>query len=126
MFDSLTAAALADQLSRDIENGRVQRLGLISRQAIWLEIFARRRRSYLVASAENQASAVYLTDTEPVGDRQLVTPLLLLLRKYARSGRVVSVQQPPLERVITLTFCRMLSREWALTSPEGVRIRLSR
>ena len=104
MFDSLTAAALADQLSRDIESGRVQRLGLISRQAIWFEIYARRRRSYLVASAENQASAVYLTDTEPVGDRQLVTPLLLLLRKYARSGRVVSVQQPPLERVITLTF----------------------
>jgi predicted ribosome quality control (RQC) complex YloA/Tae2 family protein len=104
MFDSLTAAALADQLSRDIENGRVQRLGLISRQAIWFEIYASRRRSYLVASAENQASAVYLTDSEPVGDRQLVTPLLLLLRKYARGGRVVSVQQPPLERVITLTF----------------------
>ena len=75
MFDSLTAAALADQLSRDIESGRVQRLGLISRQAIWFEIYASRRRSYLVASAENQASAVYLTDTEPVGDRQLVTPL---------------------------------------------------
>jgi predicted ribosome quality control (RQC) complex YloA/Tae2 family protein len=104
MFDSLTAAALADQLSRDIENGRVQRLGLISRQAVWFEIYANRRRSYLVASAENQAPAVYLTDTEPVGDRQLVTPLLLLLRKYVRGGRVVAIQQPPLERVITLTF----------------------
>jgi len=104
MFDSLTAAALADQLSRDIENGRVQRLGLISRQAVWFEIYANRRRSYLVASAENQAPAVYLTDSEPVGDRQLVTPLLLLLRKYARGGRIVSIQQPPLERVVTLTF----------------------
>jgi serine/threonine protein kinase len=27
-------------------------------------------------------------------------------------------------RVITLTFCRMLKREWALTNPEGVRIEL--
>jgi len=104
MFDSLTTAALADQLSQQIENGRVQQLGLISRQAVWFEIYASRRRSYLIASAENQAPAVYLTDTEPVWDRQLVTPLLLLLRKYARGGRVISVQQPPLERIITLTF----------------------
>jgi Domain of unknown function (DUF4185) len=29
-------------------------------------------------------------------------------------------------RVITLTFCRILTREWALTSPEAVRIELSR
>ncbi len=27
-------------------------------------------------------------------------------------------------RVITLTFCRMLKRDWALTSPEGVRVEL--
>ena len=110
MFDALTAAALTDQLSRDIEFGRVQQVGLISRQAVWFEIFANRRRAYLVASAENQASAVYLTDKEPVSDRQLVTPLLLLLRKYARSGRVVAVQQPHLERVISLTFTAPRSR----------------
>lgn len=29
-------------------------------------------------------------------------------------------------RVITLSFCRMLTREWALTSPEAVRVELSR
>jgi predicted ribosome quality control (RQC) complex YloA/Tae2 family protein len=104
MFDSLTAAALADELAERIENGRVQQVGLISRQTIWFEIFAHRRRSYLIASAEHQAPAVYLTDREPVWDRQLVTPLLLLLRKYARGGRLVSIQQPRLERIITLSF----------------------
>ena len=104
MFDSLTVAALADQLSREVESGRVQQVGLISRRAVWFEIFANRRRTYLIASAENAASAVYLTGIEPVWDRQLVTPLLLLLRKYARGGRLVSVQQPPLERTITLTI----------------------
>jgi predicted ribosome quality control (RQC) complex YloA/Tae2 family protein len=104
MFDSLTTAALADQLGHDVEYGRIQRLGLISRQAVWFEIYANHRRSFLIASAENQAPAVYLTDAEPVSDRQLVTPLLLLLRKYVRGARIVAIQQPPLERVITLTF----------------------
>jgi predicted ribosome quality control (RQC) complex YloA/Tae2 family protein len=104
MFDALTTAALADQLGHDIEYGRVQRLGLISRQAVWFEIYANRRRTYLIASAENQAPAVYLTDEAPVSDRQLVTPLLLLLRKYARGARIVAIQQPPLERVITVSF----------------------
>lgn len=104
MFDSLTVAALADELSKRIEDGRVQQVGLISRQTVWFEIFAHRRRSYLIASAEHHVPAVYLTDTEPVWDRQLVTPLLLLLRKYARGGRLVSISQPPLERIITLTF----------------------
>ncbi len=104
MFDSLTAAALADQLTRDVEPGRVQNVGLISRQAIWLEIYARGRRKYLIASAESQSASVYLTANEPVSDRQLVTPLLLLLRKYVRGSRLVSIQQPPLERHLTLTF----------------------
>jgi predicted ribosome quality control (RQC) complex YloA/Tae2 family protein len=104
MFDVLTTAALVDELTRTIENGRIQQVGLISRQAIWLELFANRRRRYLVASAENPTPAVYLTNSEPVGDRSLVTPLLLLLRKYARGGRIVAIQQPPLERVISLTI----------------------
>ncbi|HET7054878.1 MAG TPA: NFACT family protein, partial [Thermomicrobiales bacterium] len=115
MFDALTTAALADQLGHDIEYGRVQRLGLISRQAVWFEIYANRRRTYLIASAENQAPAVYLTDDAPVSDRQLITPLLLLLRKYARGARIVAIQQPPLERVITLSFS---SRRTPVTDAE--------
>ena len=104
MFDALTAAALADQLSHEIGSGRIQQLGLISRQAVWFEIFANRRRKYLIANAETASSSIYLTDREPIWDRQLVTPLLLLLRKYARGGRIVSIQQPPLERVITFSI----------------------
>ena len=33
-----------------------------------------------------------------------VSPLLLLLRKYVRDGRLVSVSQPPWERVLSLGF----------------------
>ena len=118
MFDSLTAASLADQLTREIEPGRVQNVGLISRQAIWLEIYAKGRRKYLIASAESQSASVYLTANEPVSDRQLVTPLLLLLRKYVRGSRLVGIQQPPLERHLTLTFGMKLVPDNAVPVPE--------
>jgi predicted ribosome quality control (RQC) complex YloA/Tae2 family protein len=106
MFDSLTAAALTSELARTIEGGRVQRLGHLSREAIWMEIYANRHRHHLIASAERAHAAVYLTDAEPVWDRQWVSPLLLLLRKYVRGARLVALANPPLERVVTLTFAQ--------------------
>jgi predicted ribosome quality control (RQC) complex YloA/Tae2 family protein len=108
MFDVLTTAALADQLATDIQNGRVQQVGMISRQSLWMETYANRRRQHLIISIEPGHDAVYLQDDEPVFDRQLVTPLLLLLRKYVRGGRIVGVQQPPLERIIRLSIARRL------------------
>ena len=108
MFDVLTTAALVDQLSNDVQNGRVQQVGMISRHSLWMEIYANRRRQHLIISIEPGGEAVYLQGEEPVFDRQLVTPLLLLLRKYVRGGRIVSIQQPPLERIVRLTIARRL------------------
>jgi predicted ribosome quality control (RQC) complex YloA/Tae2 family protein len=109
MFDALTTAALADQLATEIQNARVQQVGMISRQSLWMEIYANRRRRHLIISIEPGRDAVYLQDEEPVFDRQLVTPLLLLLRKYVRGGRIVGIQQPPLERILHLTIARRLA-----------------
>ena len=106
MFDSLTAAALADELSHTVEGGRVQQVGHIDHDSIWLEIYANRRRRYLIASGSHSTPTMYLTDTEPVWDRQWVSPLLLLLRKYVRGSRLITIQNPPLERIISLTFAR--------------------
>ena len=109
MFDSLTAAALADELAREIEGGRVQQVGHVDRDSIWLEIYRGHRRHHLIASASHSLPAVYLTEQEPVWDRQWVSPLLLLLRKYVRGSRLLSIQNPPLERVLEFTFARRLT-----------------
>lgn len=109
MFDVLTTAALVDQLSSEVQNGRVQQVGMISRQSLWMEIYANRRRRHLIISIEPGRDSVYLQDDEPVFDRQLVTPLLLLLRKYVRGARIVGIQQPPLERIVRLTVARRLT-----------------
>lgn len=108
MFDAVTIAAVADELGREIVDGRVQRTGLSSSRALVLEVYAGGRRRHLVASAENGADAVYLAEREPPIDNQIVTPFSLLMRKYLRGGTVMAVEQPPLERVVRLSIAKRL------------------
>ena len=49
------------------------------------------------------SAAVYLTRERPARMDDNVTPLLLLLRKYVRNGRLIAVEQPPWERVLQFT-----------------------
>jgi predicted ribosome quality control (RQC) complex YloA/Tae2 family protein len=108
VFDLLTIAAITDELTGSILDGRVQRVGMISRRSIGMEVYAGGRRRYLVASAENDDARLLLLDREPSFDSQLVTPLLLLLRKYVRGGIVVAIEQPPLDRVVRLSIAKRL------------------
>lgn len=108
MFDVLTIAALADELSESALDGRIQRLGHLDARTIGLEIYAGRRRRYLIASADAEQPRLILSDNEPSFDTQLVTPFLLLLRKYVRGGFLVGVEQPPLERVLHFSIAKRL------------------
>lgn len=116
MFDVLTIAALADELSASILDGRVQRVGHLDPRSIGIEVYAARQRRYLVASANNQVPYAFLSDQEPAFDTQLVTPFSLLLRKYARGGRIVGIEQPPLERLLRLSIAKWPGR--AREAPE--------
>lgn len=120
MFDVLTIAALADELTETALDGRIQRVGHLDARTIAAEIYTGRRRRYLIASAESEQPRLFLSDTEPSFDTQLVTPLLLLLRKYVRGGFLVGVEQPPLERVLRLSIAkRLLPHNETVVSPIG-------
>jgi len=108
VFDILTVAAVADELSSTIMDGRIQKVGMLSRMSIGFEIYAERKRWHFIASAENDDPRVLLLDRQPSFDTQLVTPLLLLLRKYVRGGTVVGIEQPPLDRVVRLSIAKRL------------------
>src|SRR6266480_1213421 len=77
-FDAITLAAVADELRATILDGRVQRVRLPSP----------------------------LTVAKPSRGIERDTPLLLLLRKYVVGGRVVAIEQPPLERVLLLSITK--------------------
>ena len=42
----------------------------------------------------------------PPADTDIVSPMLLLLRKYARGARILAVRQPRFERILHLTFAQ--------------------
>ncbi len=108
MFDVLTMAALSDEFSDTIVGGRIQRIGLIDRLSIGMEIYAERRRRWLVASADTQRGRVVLTDRSPSLDPALITPFGLLLRKYVRGATIVAVENPPLERILRLSIAKRI------------------
>jgi predicted ribosome quality control (RQC) complex YloA/Tae2 family protein len=100
-FDALTAAAVTDEC-RALVGGRVQDIVQVDEWSIGLEIYAGRRRRYLLASAHPQHSRVHLTETKLRRGVDTPSPLLLLLRKHSRAGRVVAVHNPEFERILEM------------------------
>ena len=103
MFDVLTMAALADELSTSIVGGRIQRIGLVDRLTVAMEVYAERRRRWLLLSADSQRARVILGEQAVSLDPSLITPFGLLLRKYLRGATIVAVENPALERVIRIS-----------------------
>jgi predicted ribosome quality control (RQC) complex YloA/Tae2 family protein len=105
-FDTLTLAAVADELRERIVGGRVQRVLLLSELALGLEIYLRGQRYQLLASAHPQFARVHLVTKKLSRGVEQVTPLLLLLRKYVLGGRILAIEQPTLERVLLISIAK--------------------
>jgi predicted ribosome quality control (RQC) complex YloA/Tae2 family protein len=105
-FDALTMAAIADELRATCVGGRIQAVLLPAPQAIGMEIYAHHADHYLFASAHPQHARVHLTKAKLSKGSEDITPLLLLMRKYVRDGRLAAVEQPPLERTLSLIITK--------------------
>ncbi|MEZ4831011.1 MAG: NFACT family protein [Caldilineaceae bacterium] len=104
-FDALTLAAVADELRATLQGGRVQQVLLPDAKSVGMEIYANRQRYYLLLSAHAQAGRAHITEQKLRRGVETDTPMLLLLRKYARGAMLESVEQPiPFERVLNLHF----------------------
>ncbi len=105
-YDVLTIAAIADELSATIGNGRIQRIGLLDPRTIGAEIYAGGQRHYIIASANDRQPRLRLAPDMPSLDSALVTPFGLLLRKHTRGGIILGIDQPPLERLVRLSIAK--------------------
>jgi predicted ribosome quality control (RQC) complex YloA/Tae2 family protein len=102
-FDALTLACVTQELKDTLCPGRIQNLVLPDEHSVGLEVYANRQRHYLLLSAHPQASRIHLARQKLRRGVEKETPLLLLLRKYARGALLEDVQQPdPVERVLLL------------------------
>jgi predicted ribosome quality control (RQC) complex YloA/Tae2 family protein len=105
-YDVLTIAAIVDELSATIGNGRIQRIGLLDPRTIGAEIYAGGQRHHLIASANDRQPRLRLAPDMPSLDSALVTPFGLLLRKHTRGGIILGIDQPPLERLVRLSIAK--------------------
>lgn len=111
MYDALTIAAIVDELNATLLGGRIQRVLAVDRLTVGFEVYSRDRFQFL-ASADPRGARLHLVrDGRLTADTEIVTPLLLLLRKHARGARIVEISQVPLERIIHLRFTRPGFRE---------------
>ncbi len=102
-IDVATLTALRREFTEKIVGGRIQRVLHPDNLAVALEICAYGETWWLIINAAPQAPRLYLTHERPARMDDNVTPLLLLLRKYVRNGRLIAVEQPPWERVLQFT-----------------------
>src|SRR5215213_9395011 len=105
-YDVLTIAAIADELSATIGNGRIQRIGLLDPRTIGAEIYAGGQRHHLIASANDRQPRLRLAPDMPSLDSALITPFGLLLRKHTRGGIILNIDQPPLERLVGVSIAK--------------------
>src|SRR5215207_7160181 len=105
-YDVLTIAAITDELSATIGNGRIQRIGLLDPRTIGAEIYAGGQRRYVIASANDRQPRLRLAPDMPSLDSALITPFGLLLRKHVRGGIILGIDQPPLERLVRLSIAK--------------------
>ena len=101
--DSVTTAAVADELYRTLTGGRVQSIIGVDPLTVGMEIYVR-ERFYLLLSADPQSARVHLVPDKLRRGVEKPSPLGQLLRKYVEGARLVGVEQPPWERVLYLDF----------------------
>lgn len=111
MYDALTIAGIVDKLDDQLVDARIQRVQHLDELTIGFEVYGQRQRRWLVLSADSQHSRLLLQDERTGGDPELVTPILLLLRKHARGGKFVAITQPRHERVVIFSIARPLFEE---------------
>lgn len=105
-FDAITLVAIVDELRATLLGGRIQHVLLPNQLSIALEIYAAHKRHYLMLSAHPRFARMHLSTTKPSRGLDTHTPLLLLLRKYVKGGRIIDIQQPELERIAMLSIVK--------------------
>lgn len=98
-FDGLTIYALTQELNNKLSQGRLYKIAQPEKDELFLTIKNNSETYRLLISANASLPLVYLTDVNKPAP--LTAPgFCMLLRKHINNGRILSVTQPGLERII--------------------------
>ena len=101
-FDAFYLKFTLDEIRQRCLGGRVEKIFQPSRDALILLLKGSAGREKLLIAANPAAPRLHLTTASPENPPE--PPMFcMLLRKYLSGGIIESIQQAPLERVVTLT-----------------------
>lgn len=103
-IDTFTTTALAAELTDVLVGGRVQDTVELDRESFGFEIYANRKRHYLLLSADNQAPRALIAPEKLRRGVQQPSTLGLLLRNRIEGLFLREIMQPPYERILIFDF----------------------
>ncbi|MBE5927209.1 MAG: fibronectin/fibrinogen-binding protein [Lachnospiraceae bacterium] len=98
-FDGITVAALVTEFNKYFINGRIFKIAQPEKDELFLTIKNNKEQYKLQISAGATLPLMYITNKSK--QSPLTAPnFCMLLRKHINNGRIISVTQPELERII--------------------------
>lgn len=98
-FDGMAVAALRSELSDRLCDGRIYKIAQPEKDELQITVRKEKEQFLLLLSAGAGLPLVYLTE-EKKNSPATAPNFCMLLRKHIQNGRIVSVTQPGLERVL--------------------------
>lgn len=98
-FDGITVAALAQELTDTLRDGRINKIAQPEADELLFTIKTPQGQRRLYISASASLPLIYLTE-ENKKSPMTAPNFCMLLRKYIGSGRIVDITQPGLERIL--------------------------
>ena len=100
-FDGITTANLVFELNEALRDSRINRVIQPDRNELYLYIHGKAGQRVLYMSANPSLPLIYLTSKAPKAPAD-APAFCMFLRKHIQNGRICSVTQPGLERVIKI------------------------
>ena len=98
-FDGITVAALQKELSGALTGGRISKIAQPEADELLLTIKNEKKQYRLLMSASASLPLLYLTESNKPSP--MTAPgFCMLLRKHLNGGKLISITQPSLERVL--------------------------
>lgn len=98
-FDGIVIANLVKDIKEKLEGGKINKIAQPEKDELMFTVKNNRETIRLLISANASLPLIYFTETNKPGP--LAAPnFCMLLRKHIGTGRIVSVSQPGLERII--------------------------
>ena len=98
-FDGITIANIVSELNRTITGGKINKIAQPENDELIITVKNNKQQYSLFLSASASLPLIYLTENNKPSP--LTAPnFCMLLRKHIGSGRIISISQPGLERII--------------------------